>query len=143
MARYSLEQEMSSRPIIYNRAPTLHKGNMLSAFGNIVPGKTIRINPFSELSMNADFDGDAVQLQVPVGEAAKRDAKKLLLSNNAFGDKHLKDLMVKPQHEAIIGIHDVLSQKPSGRSFTFNSLDEAKQAYLRGEINANDTIEIR
>lgn len=142
MSRFALEQEMANRPIIYNRAPTLHRGNMLSAYGNIVPGKTIRINPFSELSLNADFDGDAVQLQVPVGILAQKDAMKLLLSNNSFGDKNLKDLIVKPQHEAIIGIHDVLSQKPSGNTFKFRSLEEAKQAYLHGTLKANDTVEI-
>lgn len=141
-ARRALEEEAYKRPIIYNRAPTLTRNSMLAAYPKIVPGKTIRINPYSEGPLNADFDGDTVQLHAPVSDRAIADSKKLLLSNLLFSDKNTTDLQVKPQHEAIIGIHDVLSQKASNNTFKFRSLSEAKAAYLRGEIKANDNVDI-
>jgi len=140
VARQALTEEMLDRPVIYNRAPTLHRANMLAAYPIVVPGKTLRINPYSEVPLNADFDGDAVQLHVPVTHQAMQDANKMLLSRNLFSDKTRNDLWVKPQHEAIIGLHEVTSKPSTGKSFTFKNLGAAKKAYLAGDLKAEDEV---
>ena len=58
-ARDMLLRETKTRPVIINRAPTLHRYSMLGAYPKMVPGKTIRVNPFVEEGMNADYDGDS------------------------------------------------------------------------------------
>ncbi len=58
-AREMLLREAKSRPVIINRAPTLHRYSMIGAYPKMVPGKTIRVNPFLEEGMNADYDGDS------------------------------------------------------------------------------------
>ena len=143
MSRYVLEEELKKRPVIYNRAPTLHKTNIVSGYGKLVPGKTVRITPFWEQCSNSDYDGDTVQLHVPVTPGAVQDSKKMLLSKNTLGDLNMNQLMAKPQHEAIIGIHHALSQKPSGREFTFKNIAEAKRAYLDGKIETNDYVKLK
>ena len=141
-ARHALQEELKVRPVLYNRAPTLHRANIVAGYGKLVPGKTVRITPFWEISSAGDYDGDAVQLHVPVTPGAVQDSKKMLLSNNAFGDKNMDDLMAKPQHEAIIGVYDALAKKPSGRKFKFKNMEEAKRAYLDGTLNTNDYVEL-
>ena len=143
LSRSLLEEELKKRPVLYNRAPTLHKTNITAGYGKLVPGKTVRITPFWEIASNADFDGDTVQLHVPVTHGAVQDSKKMLLSHNTLGDLNMNQLLAKPQHEAIIGIHHALSKKPSGRQFTFKNMAEAKRAYLDGKIETNDYVELQ
>ena len=58
-AKNILQREVKERPVILNRAPTLHRYSMIGAFPKMVPGKTIRVNPFVEAGSNADYDGDS------------------------------------------------------------------------------------
>jgi len=59
VAKKFLDYEIKERPVVINRAPTLHRYNMVAAYPRLVPGRTIRVNPFVEQGMNADYDGDS------------------------------------------------------------------------------------
>jgi DNA-directed RNA polymerase beta subunit/predicted GNAT family acetyltransferase len=141
-ARRELDKEIQQRPILINRAPTLHRFNMIAANPVLVPGKTIRLNPFAESGMNADYDGDAVQLHVPVADAAVREAQGMTLSNLIFGDKSRDTLMVFPAHEALIGAYMATSGQAKGKERTFKNRDEAMAAYKRGEIQLTTPVKI-
>lgn len=56
----ALKEEMEKRPIILNRAPTLHKYNMMAFKPKAIEGKSIFIPPLIIKGYNADFDGDSV-----------------------------------------------------------------------------------
>ncbi|RKY27477.1 MAG: hypothetical protein DRP83_02280, partial [Planctomycetota bacterium] len=58
-AEEALRREVQERPVLMNRAPTLHRYNIVGAKPVPVPGRTIRVNPFVEAGMNADYDGDS------------------------------------------------------------------------------------
>ena len=58
-AHSALMAEIKERPFIFNRAPTLHRYSVVSAYAVPVQGKTIRVNPFVEKGLNLDYDGDA------------------------------------------------------------------------------------
>ena len=128
--------------MIINRAPSLHRFNMISAFPKMVSGKTITVNPFMEDGQNLDYDGDALQVHLPVTEGAVNDSKKMLLSNNTLGDKRKDQILAYPKHEAIAGIHKALNDKPTGRLYKFDSVRDALSAYRRGEVKPNDEIEV-
>ena len=56
----ALMEEIKKRPVILNRAPTLHKYNLM-AFNPIpIAGKSLFIPPLVIKGFNADFDGDSV-----------------------------------------------------------------------------------
>ena len=55
-----MHEEMAKRPIILNRAPTLHKFNMLAFKPIAVEGKSIFIPPLVIKGYGADFDGDSI-----------------------------------------------------------------------------------
>ena len=140
-ARDVLMREAKDRPVVVNRAPTLHRFSMIGAYPVPVPGKTIRVNPFMEEGMNMDYDGDTVQVHVPVSDGAVQDVKSMTLSNQLFGDKTKSDLMVFPQHEAILGVYTASAAK-GGKTRSFKSKQEALGAYKRGEVAINDTVKI-
>ena len=59
-AREALQEVMSERPVLINRAPTLHKFNMMACHPVLIPGDHIELSPFICRGMNADFDGDCM-----------------------------------------------------------------------------------
>ncbi len=141
-ARNILEVETKNRPLFVNRAPTLHKHNFVAAYPVAVQGKSLRVNPFMEAGQNLDYDGDTMQLHVPVTEKAVAEAKNLTLSNLLFGDKHTNDLMVFPQHEAILGAYLATAKKDQGVAKRFKTKAEAMAAYHRGEISMTTPVKI-
>ena len=55
-----LHEEMQSRPVIVDRAPTWHKFNLLAFHPHVVKGDVIRASPLISKGFNLDFDGDCV-----------------------------------------------------------------------------------
>lgn len=141
-AKQALEQELRVRPVFVNRAPSLHKHNMVAAFPVPVQGKSLRINPFMEKGQNLDYDGDTMQLHVPVSPKAVAEARDLTLSKLLFSDKSRDDLMIFPQHEAIIGTYLATAKGPKGPKRKFKTKADALAAYKRGEITLETPVEI-
>jgi len=59
LALKALEMEVKERPVLLNRAPSLHKFNVLAFHPRITQGQAISITPLVVKGFNADFDGDA------------------------------------------------------------------------------------
>jgi DNA-directed RNA polymerase beta subunit len=58
-ARKALLEEMESRPVIINRAPTLHRFGLMAAKPQLAKGDVLRISPLIIGGLSADFDGDS------------------------------------------------------------------------------------
>lgn len=65
-AKAALIKAMSERPVILNRAPTLHRYGIMAFKPIPVPGNAIQINPQICGPYGADFDGDAHLADVAV-----------------------------------------------------------------------------
>jgi hypothetical protein len=141
-AKAVLDNEITHRPMFVNRAPSLHKHNMVAAFPVPVPGKSLRVNPFMERGQNLDYDGDTMQLHVPISNEATREARELTLSKLLFSDKSRDDLMIFPQHEAILGTYMATSKPGTGAAKKFKNQADAMAAYRRGEIDLSTPIQI-
>lgn len=63
-ARRALDQEVGKRPVIYSRAPSWHKFNVLAGKPKLIDGDTIAVNPLITTGAGADFDGDQVLNQL-------------------------------------------------------------------------------
>ena len=143
-AKDALMQECKERPVYINRAPTLHRYSIVSAFPVPVLGKTIRVNPFIEQGMNLDYDGDALQVHAPVTAGGIADSHKMLLSNQLMSDQTRDKLIAYPQHEAILGVIHA-SQSEMGKStktHTFDTHQDLLTAYRKGGVGLNDKVTI-
>ena len=143
-ARDALLAETRERPVVINRAPSLHRYNVVGAYALPTPGKTITVNPFIEKGMNADYDGDTFQVHAPVTHGAVEDVKKMTLSNLVFGDRDKDDLMVAPTMEAVLGIALASKDphKPDGKVHHFKTRADAMAAYKKGELSLQDHVKI-
>lgn len=64
LSRNILLTEMNERPVILNRAPTLHKFGMMAFKPKLTDGKSIKLTPLVVKGFNADFDGDSLYSSV-------------------------------------------------------------------------------
>lgn len=143
VAHQAMTEELRDRPIIVNRAPSLRRYNVLAAYPRPVPGKSIRIHELLAPVMAGDFDGDAVQMHVPVSDPAVSEARDLTLSKMLLGDQWREQLLVAPDQEAVLGLYQASAAKPTGAKKTFKSKEDAIAAYHRGEITLGTPVEIK
>jgi DNA-directed RNA polymerase subunit beta len=143
VAREAMLAETKARPVLINRAPTLHRWSIIAANAIPVAGKTVRVNPFIEKGMNLDFDGDTLQIHGPIQPGAVEDAKRMTLSNLLMSDQTRNKILAFPQHESIIGV--TLASKAANTGAAthhFQTRDEALAAWRSGKLKLTDTITI-
>jgi DNA-directed RNA polymerase subunit beta' len=89
MADQALNVVIKERPVLMNRAPSLHKHNVQALYPVRFDGMSIRVNPLIVKGLNMDFDGDTASIHVPVSEAAVAEARRMVPSKNLYkaGDK--------------------------------------------------------
>lgn len=73
-AQDALALAMDKRPIMLNRAPSLHKHAVQAFKPLLTEGKSIRLNPLIVKGFNADFDGDTMAVHLPVEPEAVEEA---------------------------------------------------------------------
>jgi len=144
IAREELVHEAKERPVMVNRAPSLHRFNIIGAYPKIIEGKTLKLNPFAEKGTNSDYDGDAMQVHAPVTPGGVEDVKKMTLSNLIFSDKRPGQLNIAPEMESVLGLHRATQNTPTSNATRFfESHQEALAAYHGGEIGLHDKVEIK
>lgn len=140
-ARKALVEEMGKRPIIINRAPTLHRYGLMAAWPRLIKGDVMKLSPLICSGFNADFDGDAMQFHVPgTDEAAEEAVAKMLPSRNLFAVSNFRINFV-PQKEYIGGIYEASGAiDKQNAPLHFATTADAIRAYRQGRINVDRRI---
>lgn len=138
-----LREVVKSHPVEMNRAPTLHKFNIMAFEPVLVQGHAIQVHPSVCPGFGADFDGDTVNVHVPVSDNARREAmEKMRPSRNLLAPSNRK-IMYKPEKEYMQGLYIATRMgKATGRPVIFRTLQEAKEAYRAGAIDIDTPIRI-
>ncbi|NBR62499.1 MAG: DNA-directed RNA polymerase subunit beta', partial [Actinobacteria bacterium] len=66
-----LEEVIRERPVLLNRAPTLHRLGIQAFEPLLVEGKAIQLHPLVCAAFNADFDGDQMAVHLPLSVEAQ------------------------------------------------------------------------
>jgi len=142
-ARKALLNQMEKRPVIINRAPTLHRYGMMAAWPRLTQGHTLEISPLVVGGFNADFDGDAMNYHVPTtDEAAHEAAEKMLPSRNLF-DAADFGVAYRPTHEYLGGLYEASARvDEQNQPQVFATVADAVRAYRRGDIGVDRQIVI-
>lgn len=111
-ARQALEEVAKETNVLYNRAPTLHRFGVLAAHPKIIPDTSIHLNLTATKPLNADFDGDAIQIHVPSNQKVSRSLDKLMLSRNVFNDVRIGGLSIGFLSETILGLYQMSVKDP-------------------------------
>lgn len=145
-ARDLLLRELDKRPVIINRAPTLWRHGIMAAKPLLRSGNNLHVNSLWEKSLNADYDGDAMQIHLPVSDEAIEEAKAMFPSRQLFSDKKPGDLLQMPTREPIIGLYKATANvgRPAGNASArrFGSEAEAWKEYYAGKLKMTDYVDI-
>jgi DNA-directed RNA polymerase subunit beta' len=76
-----LEEAIKGKYVLLNRAPTLHRQSIQAFRPVLIEGNAIQVHPLVCPAYNADFDGDAMAVHVPLSEAAQLEAAKIMSAN--------------------------------------------------------------
>jgi len=140
-----LEEVIKDRPVLLNRAPTLHRLGIQAFEPVLVEGRAIKLHPLVCTAFNADFDGDQMAVHVPLSPEAQSEAKFLMLaSNNLLKLQDGKPVAV-PTQDMILGSYYLTLEVPGekGEGMTFYNMDEAMMAYDAKEIGLHARMKIR
>src|SRR5579872_3813247 len=121
-----LEHVVKNRPVLLNRAPTLHRLGIQAFFPILVDGKAIKIHPLVCSGFNADFDGDTMSVHLPLNKNAQEECKRLILSTkNVMSPSNGRPLTV-PQQDMVLGLHYMtkLRTGAKGEGIVFSSAEE-------------------
>ncbi len=76
-----LEEVISGKYVLLNRAPTLHRQGIQAFRPVLIEGNAIQVHPLVCKAFNADFDGDQMAVHVPLSPEAQLEAKNIISAN--------------------------------------------------------------
>ncbi len=137
-----LEGIIKDHPVLLNRAPTLHRLGIQAFEVVLVEGSAIQIHPLVCAAFNADFDGDQMAVHVPLSEAAKAEARQLMLSAHNLLKPASGEPIVEPTKDMVLGCYYLTMERPNqkGEGKTFGSYDEVALAYDLGHVGIHAKI---
>ena len=140
-----LEEVVKNRPVLLNRAPTLHRLGIQAFYPILVDGKAITIHPLVCSAFNADFDGDTMSVHLPLSKRAQEECVELILSTkNIISPSNGRPVTV-PQQDIVLGIHYMtkLRSGAKGEGITFSSSREVILAFQLKKVQLHTRIKFR
>ena len=140
-----LEEIIRERPVLLNRAPTLHRLGIQAFEPQLVEGKAIQLHPLVCAAFNADFDGDQMAVHLPLSVEAQAEARILMLASNNILKPSDGRPVTLPSQDMIIGLHHLTTIKPgaTGEGRVFSSVAEAIMAKDAGTLDLNAVVTLR
>ena len=134
-----LEDVVKTRPVLLNRAPTLHRLGIQAFEPVLVDGSAIQIHPLVCSAFNADFDGDQMAVHVPLSRAAVAEARQVMLSTTNLLLPSNGEPTVAPTLDMVMGCY-YLTLDP-GRRAGLRAADEAEDGGAESELRTFPSFE--
>ena len=149
-----LDEVIRDRPVLLNRAPTLHRLGIQAFQPVLIEGSAIQLHPLVCAAFNADFDGDQMAVHVPLSREAVAEAKQILMSSRNLLSPASGDPIVAPSLDMVLGCYYMTDidatargayREANGRPVEghFGSFEEAKLAFDLGIIDLRAPIRVR
>ncbi|MCH7828624.1 DNA-directed RNA polymerase subunit beta' [Patescibacteria group bacterium] len=144
-----LEEVVSEKLVLLNRAPTLHRLGIQAFYPLLVEGAAIRLHPLVCSAYNADFDGDQMAVHVPLSKEAQEEARDLMLSHRNLLKPATGIPVTSPRQDMVLGCYYLTGVDPptsSGqvrqqKNFAFP--EEAMLAMEAGVVKLREMIKVR
>ncbi len=142
-----LEEVIKTRPIMLNRAPTLHRLGIQAFEPMLVEGSAIHLHPLVCSAFNADFDGDQMAVHVPLSDKAVQEARTLMLASKNLLLPASSEPIVGPTKDMVLGIYYLTMEPDEGKDTdrvkVFGSIDEVMLAYALKKIDLHAPIRLK
>jgi DNA-directed RNA polymerase subunit beta' len=142
----ALEGVIGERPVLLNRAPTLHRLGIQAFEPILIEGSAIQLHPLVTTAFNADFDGDQMAVHVPLSQKAVKEARELMLASKNLLKPADGEPIISPSKDMVLGVYYLTmkqkaNHKGDGRAFA--DMDEVEMAYLLEQVEVHSEIKMR
>ncbi|MBI4336535.1 MAG: DNA-directed RNA polymerase subunit beta', partial [Chloroflexi bacterium] len=140
-----LEEVIQNRPVLLNRAPTLHRLGIQAFMPVLIEGSAIQIHPLVCTAFNADFDGDQMAVHVPLSRRAVLEARKVMLSMFNMLSPASGDPIVGPTLDIVLGCFYLTMSRPTEpeKRKCFSSFDEVRLACELGHVGLHEEVRVQ
>ena len=141
-----LEEVIKERPVLLNRAPTLHRLGIQAFEPVLIEGSAIQLHPLVTTAFNADFDGDQMAVHVPLSEKAVWEARNLMLASKNLLKPADGEPIVSPSKDMVLGVY-YLTREPTepftGKEPAFSNLDEVEMVFRLNKVKVETQIRLK
>lgn len=141
-----LEEVIKERPVLLNRAPTLHRLGIQAFEPVLVEGSAIQLHPLVTTAFNADFDGDQMTVHVPLSDKAVMEARELMLSTKNILKPASGEPVISPGKDMVLGVYYLTVEPSNGNTDSirvFGDIDEVLMAYQLKQVKVHTRIKLR
>jgi DNA-directed RNA polymerase subunit beta' len=142
----ALEEVIKDRPVLLNRAPTLHRLGIQAFEPVLIEGSAIQLHPLVCTAFNADFDGDQMAVHVPLSDKAVQEARRLMLASKNLLKPADGEPIIAPSKDMVLGVFymTMLQARPhKGDGRAFADIDEVDMVYQLAQVDLHSRIKIR
>ena len=141
-----LEEVIKDRPVLLNRAPTLHRLGIQAFEPILIEGSAIQLHPLVTTAFNADFDGDQMAVHVPLSQKAVTEARELMLSSHNLLKPADGEPIIGPSKDMVLGVYYLTLDSPYdhyGHGRNFSDMGEVEMAYQLEQLDIHAKINVR
>ncbi|MCX7881114.1 MAG: DNA-directed RNA polymerase subunit beta' [Patescibacteria group bacterium] len=144
-----LEEITKNHPVLLNRAPTLHKLSILAFYPVLTDSYAIELHPTVCAGYNADFDGDAMGIFVPLSQSAIEEVKNRMMAYQNLLKPSDGSPIVLPNKEMAVGCYylttfdnNLINKKDEELKF-FSDENEAINFFYLNKIGLREPIWVK
>ena len=142
-----LDEVIRDRPVLLNRAPTLHRLGIQAFEPVLVEGSAIQLHPLVCFAYNADFDGDQMAVHVPLSYEAVAEARQVMLSTKNLLSPSDGEPVVAPTLDMVLGCYymtyDKYADQPDVKRPTYQDMEAVQRAFDMRITQLHDPIAFR
>ncbi len=142
-----LEEAIKERPVLLNRAPTLHRLGIQAFEPVLIEGSAIQLHPLVTTAFNADFDGDQMAVHVPLSDKAVWEARNLMLSSKNLLKPADGEPIISPSKDMVLGVYYLTMDGPAPAEKDderyFADMDEVEMAYQLHQVKVHQWIKVK
>ena len=141
----ALESVIGDRPVLLNRAPTLHRLGIQAFEPILIEGSAIQLHPLVTTAFNADFDGDQMAVHVPLSQKAVKEARDLMLASKNLLKPADGEPIISPSKDMVLGVYYLtMAQKANhkGDGRAFSNIDEVEMVYALDQVEVHSEIKL-
>jgi DNA-directed RNA polymerase subunit beta' len=140
-----LEEVIKERPVLLNRAPTLHKQGIQAFFPVLTEGNAFRVHPMVCKGFNADFDGDQMAVHVPLSKKAVEESLNKMMPDSNMLLMANGNPVINVNKDMVLGLFLLTKLNPakdSSQVKTFSSQEEAVSSYDLEDVDLNEEVKV-
>jgi DNA-directed RNA polymerase subunit beta' len=140
-----LEEVISQKHVLLNRAPTLHRQGIQAFRPVLIEGNAIQVHPLVCKAFNADFDGDQMAVHVPLSDEAQMEAREIISANkNILKPGSSEPVVSESLMDMALGAFWMTKIMPGtkGEDKFFSSPNDAINAYDYGIVDFRAKIKV-